>query len=240
MSEDERVILSESYWVIVPAAGVGARMQHSTPKQYLKIAGKTIIEHTLEKLTSHESIKGVVVAISKSDEYWPNHALVNNKKIITTEGGVERFHSVFNALKKLSDQCKLNDWVLVHDAARPCLSLDDISKLIRKVKDDDIGGLLAVPVRDTMKRANSDGKILHTTERQFLWHALTPQMFRYGMLVDALQSAINSNNVITDEASALEAKGFQALLIEGSVSNIKITRPEDLALATFYLENEQE
>lgn len=226
---------NEGYWVIVPAAGIGSRMQQSIPKQYLKIADKTILDYTLEKLTSHHSVKGVVVVISKSDKYWSNHQLVNDKTIITTEGGAERFQSVFNALKILSDKCKTNEWVLVHDAARPCLSLDDISKLINKVSNDDIGGLLAVPVRDTMKRANSYGKILHTTERQYLWHALTPQMFRYGMLIDALQSAINSDNVITDEASALEAKGYQALLIEGSASNIKITRPEDLALAEFYL-----
>ncbi len=238
MPENNSLPTSE-YWAIVPAAGVGSRMLQSTPKQYLKISNKTILDYTLEKLTSHQSIKGVAVAISKTDEYWPNHQSINNKTIITAEGGAERFQSVFNALKILSNECRPNDWVLVHDAARPCLSLDDISKLINKVKNDDIGGLLAVPVHDTMKRANSYGKILHTTERQYLWHALTPQMFRYNMLVDALQSAINSNTVITDEASALEAKGYQALLIEGSSSNIKITRPEDLALAEFYLKNNE-
>ncbi|MFV1983087.1 MAG: 2-C-methyl-D-erythritol 4-phosphate cytidylyltransferase [Thiohalomonadales bacterium] len=234
---DNKSQATPKYWAIVPAAGIGSRMLQSTPKQYLKISNKTILDYTLEKLTSHQSIKGVVVAISTTDEYWPNHRSINNKTIITAEGGAERFQSVFNALKKLSNECKPNDWVLVHDAARPCLSLDDISKLINKVIQDDIGGLLAVPVHDTMKRANSYGKILHTTERQYLWHALTPQMFRYNMLVDALQSAINNNTVITDEASALEAKGYQALLIEGSSSNIKITRPEDLALAEFYLKN---
>jgi len=230
---------NETYWAIVPAAGVGSRMQQAIPKQYLKIANKTVLDHTLEKLTSHDLIKGIAVAISKTDKYWPNHQSLNNKEIITAEGGAERFQSVFNALQALSDKCKMTDWVLVHDAARPCLSINDLTKLILKVKDDDIGGLLAVPVRDTMKRANSYGKILHTSERQYLWHALTPQMFRYGMLLDALQSAINKNTIITDEASALEVQGFQPLLIEGSSNNIKITRPDDLALAEFYLNNEK-
>ncbi len=225
----------ECYWCIVPAAGVGARMQQTIPKQYLKIGDKTILDHTLEKLCSHNTIQGVAVAISSADEYWPNYQSINNKEIITVQGGAERFESVFNALKILSDKCCTNDWVLVHDAARPCLSVTDISKLIAKVKQDDIGGLLATPVRDTMKRANSYGKILHTTERQYLWHALTPQMFRYGMLYDALQSAIESKLNITDEASALEAKGYQPLLIEGSAKNIKITHPEDLSLAEFYI-----
>ncbi|MFV2059579.1 MAG: 2-C-methyl-D-erythritol 4-phosphate cytidylyltransferase [Gammaproteobacteria bacterium] len=238
MPHKDNAQVIKTYWVIVPAAGVGSRMQQSLPKQYLKIDNKTILDHTLEKLTSHDSIKGVVVAISKTDEYWPKHQSINNKEIITTEGGAERFESVFNGLQAISDKCTTNDWVLVHDAARPCLSLNDITKLISKVKDDDIGGLLATPVRDTMKRANSYGKILHTTERQYLWHALTPQMFRYGMLVDALEFAIKSDMVITDEASALEAKGYQPLLIEGSCNNIKITRPDDLALAEFYLKND--
>ncbi len=232
---DNNPQVEERYWSIVPAAGVGARMQQAIPKQYLRIANKTILDHTLEKLCSHGAIRGVAVAISNTDEYWPNHQLINNKEIITAQGGSERYQSVFNALKGLSDKCHANDWVLVHDAARPCLSLDDISKLIAKVKYDDIGGLLATPVRDTMKRANSYGKILHTTERKYLWHALTPQMFRFGMLYDALQSAIGSKLIITDEASALEAKGYQPLLIEGSSKNIKITRPEDLALAEFYI-----
>ncbi|VAW93441.1 2-C-methyl-D-erythritol 4-phosphate cytidylyltransferase [hydrothermal vent metagenome] len=234
MSENNAFV-GEYYWSIVPAAGIGSRMQQAIPKQYLKIDNKTILDYTLEKLCSHDLIKGVVVAISSTDEYWPNHVSIYNKEIITVQGGSERFQSVFNALQSLSGKCDINDWVLVHDAARPCLSLDDISKLIEKVKCDDIGGLLATPVRDTMKRANSFGKILHTTERLYLWHALTPQMFRYGMLCDALQSAIDTNLVITDEASALEAKGYQPLLIEGSIKNIKITRPEDLALAELYL-----
>ncbi len=225
------------YWAIVPAAGVGSRMKQAIPKQYLKINNKTILDHTLDILSSHDSIQGIAVSISKNDDYWPNHQTINNTPIITAEGGAERFESVFNALKAIKDKCNINDWVLVHDAARPCLSLDDMTKLINKVKDDDIGGLLAVPVRDTMKRANSYGKILHTTERQYLWHALTPQMFRYGMLYDAIESAIKNKNDITDEASALEAKGYQPLLIEGSAQNIKITRPEDLALAEFYLKN---
>jgi 2-C-methyl-D-erythritol 4-phosphate cytidylyltransferase len=239
MPHKNKTQANDTYWAIVPAAGVGSRMQQSIPKQYLKIAGKTILEHTLDKLTFHELIKGVVVAISNADQFWPNYQSLNNKKIITVEGGAERFQSVFNALQSLADKCKVNDWVLVHDAARPCLSSDDITKLISKVKDDDIGGLLATPVCDTMKRANSYGKVLHTSERQYLWHALTPQMFRYGMLMDALQSAISSDTVITDEASALEAKGFQPLLVEGSSNNLKITRPDDLALAEFYLKNEK-
>ena len=225
----------QNIWVIIPAAGVGRRMGTNTPKQYLLLNEKTVIEHTLDVFNTHDSISEIVIAVSKEDEYWPSLDLHLSKPLHKVSGGKERCDSVLNGLKFLEDKAENNDWVLVHDAARPCLRKEDLTLLLETLQEHEVGGILAVPVRDTMKRSVSENIIKETVERENLWHALTPQMFRYGLLKDALVSALNNNEVITDEASAIELAGYQPVLVEGHADNLKITRPEDLALAAFFL-----
>jgi len=227
----------QKIWVVIPAAGVGKRMESDTPKQYLTLNNKTIIEHTLARFDKHDSISEIVVSISKDDAYWSSLNINLSKPLHLAAGGKERCDSVLNGLKLLEGKASDNDWIMVHDAARPCLRLEDVSLLIDTLKEHDAGGILAVPVRDTMKRSFANNTIKETVERENLWHALTPQMFRFSMLKKALESALNNNAVITDEASAIELAGFQPVLVEGHADNIKITRPEDLALASFFLQN---
>ncbi len=224
------------YWGVIPAAGTGSRMEADIPKQYLKIAGKTILEHTLSRFFQHPDITGVVVAIAADDPYWEQLNLSSDQLLIKARGGAERCHSVLSALKALEKVADQKDWVLVHDAARPCLRNEDIDKLISEVSGHEVGGLLAAPVRDTMKRA-TDNLVTETVDRTGLWHALTPQMFRLSDLKSALENTIQNKLIVTDEAQAMELMNKRPLLIEGHVDNIKITRPQDLALATHYLEN---
>jgi len=228
------------YWAVVPAAGVGKRMQADRPKQYLEIAGRPLIEYTISQLMADPHIEGVVVAISAEDEYWPTLEITLDKPLWVVEGGVERCHSVLNALQELATRANEEDWVLVHDAARPCVRAEDITQLITKLTHDDIGGLLAVPVRDTMKRAGTNQRVITTEDREGLWHALTPQMFRFGKLRHALEQALEDESLVTDEASAMELAEYEPLLVEGHADNIKVTRPEDLALAAFYLQQQGE
>jgi len=221
---------------VVPAAGVGKRMKAQSPKQYLSIQDKTILEHTVAKLLSHHLISHVVVAISEGDEYFQDTSLVNNPYVSVVFGGKERVDSVLAGLKSL-DQEQF-PWALVHDAARPCVDLADISKLIEKTQQQQHGGLLAAPVRDTMKKSQSHSNsslVEKTVEREGLWHALTPQLYRTNELIDAIFQAQKNNDVITDESSAMEYAGYSSLLVEGRGDNIKITRPDDLALANFIL-----
>ena len=226
------------YWAVVPAAGIGKRMQADRPKQYLEIAGRPLIEYAISQLMADPHIEGVVVAISADDEYWPALEIALDKPLWVVEGGVERCHSVLNALQELATRANEEDWVLVHDAARPCVRAEDITHLITQLMNDDIGGLLAVPVRDTMKRAGTNQRVIATEERKGLWHALTPQMFRFGKLRHALEQAIEDESLVTDEASAMELAEYEPLLVEGHADNIKVTRPEDLALAAFYLQQQ--
>jgi len=231
---------SINYWLVIPAAGVGNRMQTDRPKQYLELNGQTVIQQTLSRFETIDCIKGIVVAISETDEYWPSLDIKINKQLIVVNGGKERCLSVLNALNALATQADENDWVLVHDAARPCVPVKDIKRLIAECEKDKVGGLLAVPVQDTMKRVNDQGRVVVTEDRSNMWHALTPQMFRLGMLRHALEQAIESEVVVTDEASAMEYINLSAKLVDASASNIKITRPEDLALAEFYLNKQGE
>jgi 2-C-methyl-D-erythritol 4-phosphate cytidylyltransferase len=224
---------TERYWAVIPAAGAGKRMQSDIPKQYLQINGKPIIEYTLEVFTKHPDIESVIVAISDTDEYWGELPVSKHPKVKTTEGGIERCHSVMNCLDYLSDIADESNWVLVHDAARPCLKSTDIDKLINDVSGTD-GGLLALPVRDTMKRSN-DRHVSETVSREGLWHALTPQMFRLHNLQLALKAVIDSGELVTDESLAMERAGYRPLLVEGRPDNIKVTHNEDLYLATLYL-----
>jgi len=229
---------SSSYWAVVPAAGVGKRMGAAIPKQYLSLAGKTVLDVTLGRLLDHPDIKGVVVGISLSDEWWPDSVYASHPKVIRTTGGKERSDSVLNALLRLESEVDADTLVLVHDAARPCVRQQDISKLIRAAGHSDDGGLLGMPVRDTMKRTTADGRISSTVQRDNLWHAFTPQLFRLDLLRRALQSALESGQPVTDEASAMELAGYKPVMVEGKADNLKITRPEDLSLAEYFLNNQ--
>ncbi len=230
--------ITQSYIAIVPAAGVGSRMKADRPKQYLLIDGKAVLEHTVEKLLLHPKIVKVVVAITEGDPYYPELSIANHPDVIRVAGGKERADSVLSGLNYVSAQFS-SEWVLVHDAARPCVSLTDIDRLIEVCVAHPTGGILASPVRDTMKRATPAQDIDHTVEREALWHALTPQMFKTQQLNQALGEALQQGIAITDEASALEWLGQTPALVQGNASNIKITQPEDLALAEFYLSRER-
>lgn len=223
---------------LIPAAGVGSRMNSDCPKQYLQVAGKTIIEHTIGSLLANSHIEHIVVALGAEDDYFSQLAIANHPQVTTVTGGKERADSVLAGLDYLALQPKwLNCWVLVHDAARPCLHQQDLNKIIQLATEQDCcGGILAAPVRDTMKRSSKVSQLIdHTVEREALWHALTPQFFPLLLLRDCLSKALKENAVITDEASALEYCGYQPALVAGRADNLKVTRPEDLTLAEFYL-----
>jgi 2-C-methyl-D-erythritol 4-phosphate cytidylyltransferase len=229
---------SLSYWAVVPAAGVGKRMRADIPKQYLPLAGKTVLDITLGRLLDHPNIEGVVVAISSADEWWPDSGYASHPDIIKADGGTERCDSVLNALIRLQSDVDKETRVLVHDAARPCVRQEDISKLIQSAGHSDDGGLLGMPVRDTMKRTTLDRQVSATVDRDNLWHAFTPQLFRLDLLQRALHSALERGQPITDEASAMELVGYKPLMVEGKADNLKITRPEDLSLAEYFLNNQ--
>jgi len=218
-----------AFWALIPAAGVGARMLADRPKQYLQLAGKSILEHTLDCFLDHPQLRGLVVSLSVDDAYWPTLPYARNERIQRADGGSERADSVLNGLIRLAELgAGENDWVLVHDAARPNLSRYDLDLLLAELADDDVGGLLAVPARDTLKRAGSDGRVQETVDRSVIWQAFTPQMFRLGNLHRVLADALVSGVRVTDEASAIEWSGQAPRLIEGRADNLKITRPEDL------------
>ncbi len=226
------------FYAVVPAAGTGSRMGAEIPKQYLTLAGQTVLEHSLDALLACERIATVVLVLSADDEYWPEiKGRYRDGRVETVSGGAERCHSVLNGLEHLAVTAAVDDWVLVHDAARPCVRQQDIEMLMTRLEHHAVGGLLGVPVADTMKQVDSDSMILKTVERDGLWRALTPQMFRLGPLRDALQQAIASGSMVTDDAAAMEMAGYRACMVEGQADNIKITRPADLQLAEFYLQS---
>ena len=226
-----------AYWIVVPAAGIGARMQSACPKQYLPLAGKTVLENTLERLLSLSNIAGIYLVLSDGDAYWQDLPLAHSDRIQLIPGGAERCDSVLNALKYLQNIASPNDWILVHDAARPCIHPGSILDLINQVKNHPVGGILGVPVSDTLKQV-ADSVIESTSDRRFLWQAQTPQMFRLGLLLNCLQQALAEGKVITDESSALEIYGYRPLMIQGRSDNIKITRPEDLAIAAMLIQHQ--
>lgn len=223
------------FWAVVPAAGMGTRMGSDIPKQYLKLGDHTVLEHVISRLGNHPRISGVVVALAQDDPYWPELRPECSAALYTTTGGAERCHSVLNALNALPEEAVADDWVLVHDAARPCLRSADLDLLLDTLVQHPIGGLLGLPVADTMKRTDDEGRVIETVSRENLWRALTPQMFRLGPLRTALQQVLDHGYLVTDEASAMEYCGYRPLMVEGHSDNIKITRPEDLALAELYL-----
>lgn len=223
------------HWIIVPAAGSGSRMLDTKPKQYMKVHHKTLLEHTLLRLLRTPGLQGIVVLVSPSDDYWRSLQILKDSKIEVREGGRERCDSVLNGLRALQGRVSADDWVLVHDAARPCVDLADIEKLLRQLKNHRVGGILGAPVSDTIKRVDADGSIEQTVERRQLWRAFTPQMFRFELLFKALSSALEQGQIITDEASAVEAAGYAPIMIEGRSDNIKVTCREDLPLAELLL-----
>lgn len=227
-----------SFWAIVPAAGVGRRMGGTVPKQYLELTGRCVIDHTIERMLSHPAVDGLYVALGEEDGWWGDTEFSAHPALVRVAGGSERCHSVFNALESLATRADKNDWVLVHDAARPCVRRSDIDRLIDLAGAAGVGGLLGLPVRDTMKRTDTDDHVLGTVERNHLWHAFTPQMFRLGVLRDALRGALDAGVLVTDEASAIEWAGHRPVMVEGHADNLKITRPEDLRLAAYYLEQQ--
>jgi len=217
------------FWIVIPAAGVGSRMRADRPKQYLSLAGQSVIEHTLSCFLDHPGLLGLVVSLAADDPYWSNLDCAKDPRIQRADGGAERADSVLAGLHRLSELgARDDDWVLVHDAARPNLSRQDLDKLLAELGDDPVGGLLAVPAWDTLKRAGTDGRVVETIDRSVIWQAFTPQMFRLGALRDALANALEAGAAVTDEASALEWAGLSPRLVEGRSDNLKITRPEDL------------
>jgi len=217
---------------VLPAAGIGSRMQAECPKQYLTIGHQTILEHAIHALLRHPRITQVIVAISPEDQLFKTLPIASDPRVLVTEGGQQRADSVLAGLQLAGNA----HWVLVHDAARPCLHPDDLERLLAITVHSKVGGILAAPVRDTMKRAQVGQNVIsHTVERQDLWHALTPQLFPLELLKLCLQRALDEGATVTDEASALEHCGYHPLLVAGRADNIKVTRPEDLALAAFYL-----
>ncbi len=237
MSSTETVN-SVRYWAVVPAAGTGRRMNMDIPKQYLEINGKPLMVHTLERLLDYPRLEKIVVVLDQGDEFYPAIKLLRDRRIRLTKGGSQRSQSVLNGLRVLMDMADINDWVLIHDVARPCIRRADLDWLVEQLHDHSVGGLLATPVTDTIKRTGVDGTVLKTVARQGLWHALTPQMFRLGVLHDALTAAIVNELPVTDEASAIEHSGLHPVLVEGHADNIKVTRGTDLALASLYIEQQ--
>jgi 2-C-methyl-D-erythritol 4-phosphate cytidylyltransferase len=218
---------------VIPAAGVGKRMKADKPKQYLPLCGVTVLEQTLRRLKQVPALQQFYLALSPDDPYFPTLPLATDSDIQRLDGGAERANSVLNALVQID--AKVFPWVLVHDAARPVVRVSDIELLIDSCLQKGQGGILATPVRDTMKRGSD--RVEHTVDRAGLWHAYTPQLFPTALLRDALQQALAQGVAITDEASAMEWAGLPVLLVQGHADNIKITQAEDLALAAFYLEH---
>lgn len=222
-------------WGVLPAAGIGSRMASELPKQYLQVAGATLIEHSLRALLDCPELTAVVVALHAEDSRADALAVFNDPRVQRVTGGAQRSDSVLAALDTLLQQAAPEDWVLVHDAARPCLRTTDIARLIAGVQASGTGGILAEPIVDTVKQAGNDALVQRTLDRSGLWRAQTPQMFRLGELHHALVQARTRNLSITDEASAMELAGFPVQLVAGPSRNLKVTLPADLQLAGWYL-----
>jgi len=221
-------------WAIVPAAGIGSRMQADRPKQYIDLAGVSVIKRSIEVLFSLNKIEGVVVAIAASDRWWAEVNFDDSeivKKIMVVEGGAERSDSVLSALDLLAERASDDDWVLVHDAARPCLRADDLASIVSQLWDHPVGGILAAPLSDTIKRSDDKDEIVETVERSGLWRALTPQMFRLGLLRRALLQSKKDGVAVTDDAQAIERLGLRPKLVKGDAGNMKITNPGDILVA---------
>jgi len=223
-------------WAIVPAAGHGTRFGGERPKQYARVAGCTVLEHTLRGLLAHPDVAGVVVVLAADDRHWPGWHTLDDKPVLTCTGGADRADSVLAGLTALPNSVQGGELVLVHDAARPNLHHTDLTTLLERGCHDPVGAILAAPVRDTLKRADADHRIEATAPRENLWRALTPQLFRRLSLTRALEAARIGGVSVTDEAMALERRGLRPLLVEGREDNLKITTPADLAYFEWLLE----
>jgi len=210
------------------------------PKQYLPLLGKPIIQHSIERLCSVAAIGRLVVVLASDDKEFDSIVAPWPERLSTVVGGAERSHSVQAGLRHIARSDPPDTWVLVHDAARPCVRSEDIRTLIDTACAHPVGGILAVPVRDTMKRSDESRQILETVERDDLWHALTPQMFRLGELLNAIDAALAAEILVTDEAQAMERMGKRPLLVTGHADNIKVTQAADRTLAELYLRNQFE
>ncbi len=225
------------YWAIIPAAGLGRRFGSDTPKQYLMLKDKTILEHTLNVLLSYPLFQKIVVVLASADPYWSTLTLPSRTKerIICVTGGQERYISVYQGLEVLDKIAAPEDWVLVHDAVRPCLNHADLDRLIQALKDHPVGGLLGIPAQDSLKAVDPQQNVQHTVDRSNIWQAQSPQMFRFNKLKQALEKVIREQQSVTDDAGAIQLLGESPLMVEGSRENIKITRPEDLLLAEKFM-----
>jgi 2-C-methyl-D-erythritol 4-phosphate cytidylyltransferase len=221
------------YWLVMPAAGSGRRFGAGIPKQYLDLSGRTVIEHALAPFLADPRCRGIVVALDSADRTFGSLALAREPRLRSVAGGVQRCDSVRNALAAIEGRDE--DWVLVHDAARPCLSRLDLDGLVAELTGDAVGGLLATPLADTLKRADHGQRVTDTPSRDSLWRALTPQMFRLGPLRNALQSAHAAGREPTDEAQAMEWAGHSPKLVAGCADNLKVTSHADLTLAAAVL-----
>ena len=224
-------------WAVVPAAGIGSRMAAELPKQYLPLAGTTVLQQTLARLLDWQGCQAIVVALHPQDDYFEAR-LDPHAGVETVIGGAERCHSVLAGLDHLAGRADDQDWVLVHDAARPCITSVLLNSLMEALATDPVGGLLALPVADTVKQAGPDQRVARTLPREELWLAQTPQVFRFGLLREALGNALSAGVLVTDEAAAMERAGHSPKLVPGDVANLKITVPADLALAEARLQQE--
>lgn len=225
-------------WAVIPAAGIGERVGSSIPKQYIVIAGKTILEHSISPFVNNSRIVGITIALNPQDKHFDAlNIKTTSKKIHSVIGGVTRAHSVLSALESIEDKLDENDYVLVHDAARPCLLMRDLDHLIDVCIRHEVGGILGSPVSDTIKQVENSN-IVNTLDRANIWRAYTPQMFKLGVLRSAIQKVFTDNISITDEASALEYEGYQPCMVEGDALNIKVTTAEDISLAEMFLQKE--
>ena len=223
-------------WAIVPAAGRGTRYGGELPKQYITVAHQPLIAYSLLALLAHPAVEGAVVVLAPGDTLWPGWVELAGKPLLTCTGGNERAESVQAGLAALPDSVRADDFVLVHDAARPNLRLEDLDHLLERGRADPVGAVLAAPVRDTLKRAGNDGGIDGTEPRERLWRALTPQLFRRLQLSRALEAAGRDGVVVTDESMAMERQGHRPLLVEGAEDNFKITTAADLARFEYLLQ----
>ena len=227
-------------WAIVPASGVGTRMQSELPKQYLSFQDKSIIAHCLDRLLSYPEIEGAVVVLQNDDPHWENLNYASNKPVLTAHGGVERHHSVYNGLLVLQDRCGSDVMALVHDAIRPLVTHVDLGNVVEAARAHEAGAILAAPVSDTLKLQGDTMGIIKTVSRDRLWRAFTPQVFPLPMLLRALNVVIDGNLEITDDASAIELLGYLPTLVTGDPTNIKITNPSDLNLAELIWLNQRD
>lgn len=229
-----------SIWAVVPAAGSGSRMVSDIPKQYREVAGAALLQHTLQALLQSPDIRGVVVALDPSDRRADAVMALSDARVQTTPGGETRAASVLAGLDALTHQATEDDWVLVHDAARPCLELSALSRLIARARELHEGVILAQPVTDTMKSVDDESRVVQTVERSRLWRAQTPQMFPLLQLRQVLHDALQNDQPVTDESMVMEAAGHPVHVVAGPGSNIKVTVEDDLLFAELFLKRQRE